>query len=385
MTTLNDLARFDSDLANNPYFRGQNISSQSNNNSNNSRANNEQTNQCINPGNQWIIDLLQERSQRQTGHLQYHQNAYAKAIKNIKQCPYKITNEHNAKVVVGIGKSMAKLIKSKLLQRNEYIQEDETQAKLTAQREFQIAKQNKNIHKNKPAKNKQNANKRKNKSKNKNKKRRKTKEPYTPRIRSGGYALLLHMYDMYRNHNLQGFTKKQLIRDAQKYCEASFTDKKQTYYDAWKSMTQLENRSYVQRRNNGGREHEFRLTRAGQAIGEIFYAQFHGHPIPPLPDKSLFSEEAWPRGDDNDINNENENENDSDNKRKFKCEYCDKAYNTKGWLEKHMKKEHPKDNDKKQIDCNASGKKRSREDIMELDDEIELMPKRPKLNDMYDN
>eukprot|EP01084_Bolivina_argentea_P011098 20740_1 len=292
MTTLNDLARSDPNLANNPYLR--NMSTQSNSNNNSRAKNKKKSSHCVNPNNQWVIDLLQQKSKKQSGHKQYHQNAYTKAIKNIKKYPFKITNEHNAQEIDGVGPSMAKLIKSKLLQRDEYISQDTNQQSFNARHE--IEKQNKNIQKAAKSKTKKNTNKRK--------KTNKQNRAYIPRIRTGGWALLVHMYDMYKNNDIQGFLKQQLLTDAQQYCDSSFTEAKNKHYTAWKSMTKLIEVEYVTKINRG--TCEYRLTPAGLSVAQRLHALMNGDTIPPKPDQSIF---------DNNNNNNNNNNNIDDHLR----------------------------------------------------------------------
>eukprot|EP01084_Bolivina_argentea_P075625 137066_1 len=103
---------------------------------------------------------------------------------------------------------------------------------------------------------------------------------YVPRARTGGYALLIHMYDMYKNNDVQGFTKNQLIRDAQQYSDSSFVESQNHFYSAWAAMNKLIQLDYAKKINHGNKASEYFLTAAGKIIAAKLHAQLFGDPIP---------------------------------------------------------------------------------------------------------
>eukprot|EP00483_Globobulimina_turgida_P009786 UN09805 len=110
---------------------------------------------------------------------------------------------------------------------------------------------------------------------------------YVPRARSGGYALLVHMYDMYKNDSVQGFTKQQLIRDAQQFSDSSFSAVNNGYYTAWCAMSTLIRCDYIQQKNHGNNGSEYYLTATGKEIAKCLHAQLFGYPE--LHDLNVFS------------------------------------------------------------------------------------------------
>eukprot|EP01084_Bolivina_argentea_P011103 20747_1 len=209
---------------------------------------------CINSHNQWLTDFLLSKVRM-------------KVINNIKKCPFKITNEHNAQQIGGIDPSTAKMIKSKLIQRNEYISQNPQQAKLAALQQIQIHYE-----------------KQQNAAPDVSRMRKKGGQhgPYVPGKRTGEWALLVHMYDIHRNCGAPTLSKTQLLKDAVKYCDGS-----NAFTDSSDPMNKLTAAGYVTATNNG----TVSLTEAGIHVGGTLFAQMNGEPIPPMPVQSLFDED----------------------------------------------------------------------------------------------
>ncbi|KAI7908267.1 putative DNA repair protein Mus81 [Cokeromyces recurvatus] len=90
-------------------------------------------------------------------------------------------------------------------------------------------------------------------------KSRRTK-PYVPAFRTGGYAILLALLNMYENNQLNG-TRDQICNLAQPYCDSSFTlaDAGKSY-TAWNSMKTLCDKGYVWK---NGKPAKYQLTDTG--------------------------------------------------------------------------------------------------------------------------
>ncbi|TVY31359.1 Crossover junction endonuclease, partial [Lachnellula subtilissima] len=92
------------------------------------------------------------------------------------------------------------------------------------------------------------------------KKPRKTKA-YVPKVRSGGYAIILALSTLDENSR-SGVTKQEVIELAQPHCDASFTAPSDTtkFYTAWKSMDTLNKNDLVYKK---GRPEKYYLTDEG--------------------------------------------------------------------------------------------------------------------------
>eukprot|EP01084_Bolivina_argentea_P198764 340250_1 len=138
-----------------------------------------------NPHNQSIITALQSKLSHATS--QYARTSYTKAIKNIRRHTSPIRNEHQAQKIEGIGSKMGQLIKQHLLVRNRYHYDGVSD---------KTKKPNKNIPK-------------------KKKTSRRTASVKNgqeiPMVGAGGYALLLHMCELFKKHNINGCTKNNTV------------------------------------------------------------------------------------------------------------------------------------------------------------------------------
>lgn len=88
---------------------------------------------------------------------------------------------------------------------------------------------------------------------------------YIPAWRSGGYAILLTLYEKSQDPNFIGYMgKADLQADAQKHCDNSLKKPEPgTRYTAWSSMSTLIEKGLVIRNSNPAK---FRLTDAGLAV-----------------------------------------------------------------------------------------------------------------------
>lgn len=313
---LNDILASNSNLINNPYLQSyssnasqhQHVYNNGNSSDNHNHNNEYNTNECMHPSNQWIINLFESKKESVEGTSK--QWAYIKAIKSIKQCPTEITNQQQALSVDGIGKAFAALIKQKYKSRHLYSSSESIKTAQIQQPQPPQSTEPK-------------------KKENKKPRKAANKKPYIPRMGSGGYALLIHLYKSYIEDGVQGISKQQLIRDAQQYTNASFTEGKGPYkYTAWSNMARLIECNYVQKITK--RRATFYLTEPGMVIAAKLYAKMMGLPTESDEEKtdhSLFNDSALIT--------------ETDSKYKFKCQYCDKLYAREGSYKKHIETKHP--------------------------------------------
>ncbi|XP_044761117.1 crossover junction endonuclease MUS81 [Coccinella septempunctata] len=97
-------------------------------------------------------------------------------------------------------------------------------------------------------------------------------DDYTPSYRSGAYAILLALYKNSLEDNNQGYMlKKDLIKEAQVYCDTSFTKAKVgSFYTAWNSMKTLISKKFVSKEGNPAK---FSLTHKGALVGCTLYTK----------------------------------------------------------------------------------------------------------------
>eukprot|EP01084_Bolivina_argentea_P112848 201219_1 len=267
-----------------------------------------QSTECIIADNQWIVDLLQRKLQYVSGQ---QSNAYKKGIRNVKNCPYKITNEHNAKAIEGIGSSFGNWIKQKLIQMNKYVKQDENQATKIA---LQHLQNHKKMQEQEALLLKAKTRKRKTPTK-------KEKKPYYPRSKTGGYAILIYMFKSLKDNNINEFQKEQLIYNAQKYCNSN---------SLFSDMSTLIKYDYIKCNNNkNGRI--YYLQEAGKQIAAKLYASEFGLPEPSKPNVSIFNSFAL---------NHHYDDDEKDNKYNFKCKLCDKTYVREKSFNEHVKNGH---------------------------------------------
>ncbi|CAG8541288.1 2832_t:CDS:2, partial [Racocetra fulgida] len=88
---------------------------------------------------------------------------------------------------------------------------------------------------------------------------------YVPKYRSGAYAIMLALYKSSEIDSNPNMTKADLIKEAQRYCDASFDipSGKQKFYTAWNSMKTLLDKNYVYKNDYPSR---FSLTESGLLV-----------------------------------------------------------------------------------------------------------------------
>ncbi|CAG8819013.1 14376_t:CDS:2, partial [Gigaspora margarita] len=88
---------------------------------------------------------------------------------------------------------------------------------------------------------------------------------YVPKYRSGAYAIMLALYKSSEIDSNSSMTKTDLIKEAQRYCDASFDipSGKQKFYTAWNSMKTLLDKNYVYKNDYPSR---FSLTESGMLV-----------------------------------------------------------------------------------------------------------------------
>ncbi|KAM7436322.1 Crossover junction endonuclease mus81 [Porites harrisoni] len=101
----------------------------------------------------------------------------------------------------------------------------------------------------------------------KRKPRKKVVREYIPTYRSGPYALMLTLYQESQRPNYRGYmTRAELQKEAQPFCEASFTmPDPGSHYTAWSSMSTLIRKGFIIKTNNPAR---YSLTNAGCELAE---------------------------------------------------------------------------------------------------------------------
>ncbi|KAG2197998.1 hypothetical protein INT47_004965 [Mucor saturninus] len=90
-------------------------------------------------------------------------------------------------------------------------------------------------------------------------------KPYVPKYRTGGYGILLCLFEIYQGGR-ENLTKDQICRAAQEHCDASYTMKDPgSSYTAWNSMKTLLEKGYIYK---SGSPAKFRLTETGIGLSE---------------------------------------------------------------------------------------------------------------------
>ncbi|SAL95528.1 hypothetical protein [Absidia glauca] len=98
-----------------------------------------------------------------------------------------------------------------------------------------------------------------------NKRRRGVPRPYVPRLRSGAYGILLTLLD-FKDDGQNSATKSEIIREGQKYCEASLDlAEPGKNYTAWAGIKILKDKSYVWQNGSPPR---FSLTDTGESMAQ---------------------------------------------------------------------------------------------------------------------
>ncbi|KAJ8667433.1 hypothetical protein QAD02_009096 [Eretmocerus hayati] len=89
-------------------------------------------------------------------------------------------------------------------------------------------------------------------------------KPYVPKVGSGAYALLITMFMKSQEPGYPGYMlRKDLISDAQEYCDSPMKGTATEHYSGWSSMTTLIKKNYVIKVSNPAK---YSLTDSGVAL-----------------------------------------------------------------------------------------------------------------------
>ncbi|XP_039625051.1 crossover junction endonuclease MUS81 [Polypterus senegalus] len=217
----------------------------------------------------WLTELRDAAAENKTK-MQY---VYQKAISSLKKYPLPLKNGKEAKILQNFGDGICKILDDKLAQ---YYAENGQDApihtvsvdNLTVGQEK--CKKTKNpamataptdealvmLSSNSPEEDGPSPSKKKVLCKSRK------GRPYVPQKRSGGYAVLLALYQDFQKVGSKGFlTKAELQREAQPLCDKSFTvPELGTRYTAWSSVSTLIQKDFVLKTNNPAR---YSLTKNG--------------------------------------------------------------------------------------------------------------------------
>ncbi|XP_068634013.1 crossover junction endonuclease MUS81 [Battus philenor] len=98
----------------------------------------------------------------------------------------------------------------------------------------------------------------------------KSKIAYKPAYQSGGYAILIALFEQSNERELRALDKETLIERAQKHCDTSFTVKKpESFYTAWSNMQRLISKGLVQKSRS--KKVEYSLTDEGYLLAKELF------------------------------------------------------------------------------------------------------------------
>ena len=97
--------------------------------------------------------------------------------------------------------------------------------------------------------------------------RKRRKKQYIPRNRSGGFGILLGLLELGCDRDGMTCTRRQLIKEAAKYCDQSYEKNPSTkeFYSAWNSIKSLKSNNLVVEQ---GRPLQYSLTEEGKILAE---------------------------------------------------------------------------------------------------------------------
>ncbi|XP_048514230.1 crossover junction endonuclease MUS81 [Athalia rosae] len=196
------------------------------------------------------------------------QHCFGKALTSLKQCPLTIPSGRDCKILRNFGPKLCAMLDKKLeeykAQGNaipvrsaiDYGQEDQPKRRIKKSVPDEQMKNNENTKHNKenPGEAEQRA-----------PRNHPAHRPYMPAWRSGGYAILLTLYEKSKDPGYIGYMGKDDLQSGAKHlCDHSMTKATPgTRYNAWSSMSTLIEKGLVLKSNNPAR---YRLTDAGLAM-----------------------------------------------------------------------------------------------------------------------
>ena len=203
--------------------------------------------ECANPlllG--WVKEWLDQARDRNSKGV----TVYKKAYNSLKSCPLPFTHPSEAKQLTGFGDKLCQRLTDKL---KDHCEENGLPMP-------QIPKKKRKRPANADPNEDEDGEGDEDEESTPAKKPRKTKA-YVPKVRSGGYAIILALSTLDENSR-SGVTKQEVIELAQPHCDASFTAPSDTtkFYTAWKSMDTLNKNDLVYKK---GRPEKYYLTDEG--------------------------------------------------------------------------------------------------------------------------
>jgi len=156
---------------------------------------------CANPLLlQWLGEWLQQAKDRSSKGITTYKNAYD----SLAACPITFEHPSEAKQLKGLGDKLCARLTDKLTQHHQ--QQGTVMPPMPHKRKKARAAQAGNdSDEDAPAP-----------------KRAKKPRPYVPKLRSGGYAIMMALETVFES-NPEGITKARVIQLAQPHCDASFT------------------------------------------------------------------------------------------------------------------------------------------------------------------
>lgn len=176
----------------------------------------------------WLIEWLDEAASKglKTEH------CYNKALASLKKYPLPLPSGRSCKVLEGFGDRLCAMLDTKLAEHKTLSEQNEPVGT----------------------------------------KKRRISQNYVPAIGSGGYAILLTLYEESLKNDYVGFMlKKDIIKIGQRLSDHSFSKPDSgTFYTAWSSMKTLVNRRLVARVGNPVK---FSLTEEGVELARKLHLQ----------------------------------------------------------------------------------------------------------------
>lgn len=168
------------------------------------------------------------------------QYCYSKALISLKKYPLPLSTGRSCKVLEGFGDRLCAMLDKKLAEYKSS----------STQSNKRINEQHSSVEA----------------------KKQKLSQNYVPAIGSGGYAILLAIYEQSLKNEYVGYMlKNDIIKTGQSLSDRSFSKPEPgTYYTAWSSMKTLLNKNLVSRNGNPAK---FSLTEQGSELAKKLHQQ----------------------------------------------------------------------------------------------------------------
>ncbi|CAF4850875.1 unnamed protein product [Pieris macdunnoughi] len=95
---------------------------------------------------------------------------------------------------------------------------------------------------------------------------------YKPQFKSGAFAILMGLLELYKQNIENNVSKDEIIHVAQKYCEESFKVAKTVRYSAWSSMARLVKKGFVIK--SRGKNIQYALTEKGVSMAYNLWNEY---------------------------------------------------------------------------------------------------------------